>query len=185
MSDEGDVSWTVKVPVLLTPRLELRGHRAADLPDCLAMWADPEVTRHIGGRVFTEEEVWARILRYVGHWALLGFGYWVIVERESGRFVGEAGLGDVRRELEPAWGRAPEAGWALVPWAQGRGLATEAMMAVLAWADATLLGRGMDRVVCMIEPANRSSMRVAGKCGFSAYAEGVYKGEAVVLLARG
>jgi hypothetical protein len=37
---------------------------------------NPDVTRHIGGKPYTEEESWARFLRYFGHWLLLGFGYW-------------------------------------------------------------------------------------------------------------
>ena len=67
----------VQVPVIETARLKLRGHRLDDFTPCAAMWADPVVTRHIGGRPLSEEESWTRLLRYVGHWALLGFGYWV------------------------------------------------------------------------------------------------------------
>ena len=80
------------IPAVDTARLTLRGHRIEDFDECAAMWGDPEVTRHIGGRPFTEEEVWTRLLRYVGHWSLLGFGYWVIREKATHRFVGEAGF---------------------------------------------------------------------------------------------
>lgn len=169
------------VPELLTPRLRLRGHRAEDLADCLAMWSDPEVTRYIGGRPFTEEEVWARILRYVGHWVVMGYGYWAIEERASGRFVGEAGMADVHRAIETRWRGVPEVGWALAPWAQGRGLATEAVLAVLEWADAVLPGR---RTVCMIEPGHDGSWRVAEKCGFRPYARTQYAGLEIALLER-
>lgn len=173
---------TIDVPILLTPRLRLRGHREDDLADCAAMWGDPEITRHIGGRPFAEEEVWQRILRYVGHWALKGFGYWVIEDLVTGRFVGEAGLSDGRRRLEPSWGSAPEMGWALAGWAHGRGLATEAVAAVLRWAEREL---SEPRTVCMIEPANAASRRVAHKCGYRPYAQGRYHGTAVELFERG
>lgn len=169
------------VPTLLTPRLVLRGHHVDDLAACTAMWSDPEVTRHIGGRPFTEEDVWARIMRYTGHWALLGFGYWAVVERESERFVGEVGLADMRRDQLPDFHGAAEVGWALAPWAQGRGLATEAVMAALGWAEGALVGM---RTVCMIEPSHPASHRVASKCGFVAYDRVDYKGESVVLLER-
>jgi RimJ/RimL family protein N-acetyltransferase len=79
----------VEVPILETERLRLRGHRLDDFVQCAAMWADRNVTRHIGGKPLTEEESWTRLLRYVGHWALLGFGYWVAEEKASGNFVGE------------------------------------------------------------------------------------------------
>ena len=72
-------------PVIETKRLRLRGHRAADLPACAAMWAKEGVTRFIGGKPLTEEETWLRILRYAGHWALLGFGYWVVEEEDNWR----------------------------------------------------------------------------------------------------
>jgi len=41
------------------------------------------------------------LLRYAGHWALAGYGYWIVEERESGRPVGEVGLADFRREISP------------------------------------------------------------------------------------
>ena len=59
-------------PTLETPRLALRAHRRDDFAACAAMWADPEVVRHIGGRTFSAEESWSRLLRYGGLWTLLG-----------------------------------------------------------------------------------------------------------------
>lgn len=169
------------VPVIETGRLLLHGHRPSDLADCLAMWADPAVTRHIGGKPSTEEEVWHRILRYAGHWALMGFGYWAVRERDSGRFVGEVGLADFRRSIEPGFAGAPEAGWVLAPWAHGRGYATEAVRAALAWGDARF---GAVRTVCLISPDNGPSLRVAERCGFAAYAHTTYKGSPCILLER-
>jgi RimJ/RimL family protein N-acetyltransferase len=63
------------VPVIETQRLILRGHRLEDFDALAAMWADPHVARFIGGKPATQEESWARLLRYAGHWRLLGFGY--------------------------------------------------------------------------------------------------------------
>src|SRR5689334_24822940 len=125
-----------KVPTLQTTRLTLRGHTLADFADSAALWSDPAVTRFITGRPATPEEVWTRFLRYVGHWTLLGFGYWVLHDRESGRFVGEVGFADYHRALSPPLNGMPEIGWVLATWAHGRGLATEAVRAVVAWGDA-------------------------------------------------
>jgi RimJ/RimL family protein N-acetyltransferase len=171
----------VVVPVLETERLRLRGHELTDLADSAAMWGDERVTRHIGGRPSTAEEVWARLMRYVGHWALMGFGYWVVVEKAGGRFVGEVGFADFRREIEPPLDGAPEMGWALAPWAQGRGYATEAVRAALAWADARWPGK---RTVCIIDPGNDVSVRVAAKVGFRELARATYKGEPTVIYER-
>ena len=168
-------------PVLQTERLILRGHTVAGFDACAAMWADPRVTLYIGGRPFTEEEVWARVLRYAGMWALLGYGYWAVWERESGRFVGDVGLSNFRREVTPALGDDPEAGWVLAPWAHGRGFATEAVLTVLSWADAHLAA---PRTVCLIAPENAASLHVAQKCGFRERTRGTYKGEDTVIFER-
>jgi RimJ/RimL family protein N-acetyltransferase len=171
----------VSGPVLVTERLVLRPHQAQDFEDLAALWGDGAVVRHIGGRPFTEEEVWARLLRYVGHWAVAGYGYFAVREAQSGRFVGDVGLSDGRRALDPLFDDAPEAGWALAPWAQGRGYAAEALAAVLAWSDATLKA---PRTVCLIDPQNRPSIRLAERFGYRRYAEADYKGGPVLLFER-
>ena len=104
-----------QIPIVETARLRLRGHRAEDFDDCAAMWADPSVVRHIGGRPFPAEETWTKILRYAGLWALLGFGYWAVEEKASGRYVGDVGLADFKRDVQPSFDGAPEIGWALAP----------------------------------------------------------------------
>ena len=163
-----------------TERLILRPHGLADFDECFAMWADAEVTRYIGGRPFSREEVWARLLRYVGHWQLLGYGYFTIRERASGRWVGEAGFADFHRDMDPPLD-APECGWALASWASGRGFATEAVRAIVAWGDATW---GARRTVCIISPENRASIRVAEKCGYREQLRTTYKGGPTILFQR-
>ncbi|MFZ1017693.1 MAG: GNAT family N-acetyltransferase, partial [Candidatus Cybelea sp.] len=79
--------------------MRLRGHRKDDLAACVAMWADPIVTKYISGRPSTVQQTWSRLLTYVGHWNLMGFGYWAIEEKSSGDFVGEAGLADFKRDI--------------------------------------------------------------------------------------
>lgn len=168
-------------PVIETDRLRLRGHGLDDFAASCALWADPEVTRFIGGVPQSAEEVWARLLRYAGHWTLLDFGFWLVEEKATGRFVGEAGLFDARRDLDPPFGAMKEAGWVFAPAAHGKGYATEAMQAVLAWQDARFCAAP---VACMIHPDNAASLRVAERCGFTAYARTDYKGAPVVLLQR-
>ncbi|MCC6997419.1 MAG: GNAT family N-acetyltransferase [Deltaproteobacteria bacterium] len=172
---------TTVIPTLETARLRLRAHRVDDLPACIAMWGDPVVTRHIGGRPFTREETWGRVLRYAGHWALLGFGYWVIEELASRRFVGEIGFSDFKRDLAMDLGGAPEIGWALATGAHGQGYATEAVRAALAWAE---LRFPTPRTVCLIDPDNLASLRVAEKCGYRELARVTYKGLPTLLLER-
>lgn len=168
-------------PVLATGRLLLRPHAATDLEPSFRLWSDPRVTRHITGRPSTREEVWARILRYVGHWQLMGFGYWAVEERETGDYVGEVGFADFRREIEPPLGGMPEAGWVIRPDRQRQGYALEAVLAIHGWAD-TVFG---DRpTVCIIAPENAPSFRIAERLGYRERARTTYKGDPTVMLVR-
>jgi RimJ/RimL family protein N-acetyltransferase len=169
-------------PTLETERLRLHGHGVADFADSAAMWGDAEVMRFMGGRPFSEEEVWTRLLRYIGHWAAMGYGYWAIRDKASGRFLGEAGFADLKRAVDPPFGEAPEIGWALVPSAHGRGIGREAVAAVLAWGDAAF-GQS-SRTVCMINPENLASVRLATRFGYQPYAQAEYKGAPTVLFER-
>src|SRR5271155_1325808 len=171
----------VEIPILETERLKLRGHRLEDFVDCAAMWADPEVTRFIGGKPFTEEESWTRLLRYVGHWSLLGFGYWVAEEKATGNFVGEMGFADYKRDLEPSLKGTPEIGWALASHAHGKGYATEAVRAAVAWGDAHFPSA---RTACIIAPENLASVRIAVKCGYREFTHTTYKGRPTVMYVR-
>src|SRR5437588_4580464 len=110
----------VDVPILETERLKLRGHQIDDFPECAAMWADPKVTRHIRDKPFTEEETWKRLLRFVGHWAVLGFGYWAVLEKQTGKFLGEVGFADYKRDLKPSLAGMPEIGWVFASHSHGR-----------------------------------------------------------------
>jgi RimJ/RimL family protein N-acetyltransferase len=164
-----------------TPRLTLRPHTRDDFLDSYAMWSDPEVVLYLGGKPFTREEVWARLLRYSGHWELLNYGYWVVRDKSSGRFLGEVGFADFHREIEPSLMMTPEVGWALATAAHGHGYATEAVNAALRWADAQWPSAD---TACIIAPENVPSLRVAQKCGYRERLRTSYKGKPTIVLRR-
>lgn len=169
------------IPELRSARLRLRAPVLADLPASLAMWSDSAVARHITGRPATEEEAWARLLRYRGHWALMGFGYWVVETRAEGRYLGEVGLAEYRRGLTPSLDGMPEIGWVLTTAAQGQGYATEAATAALAWRDAALPAGPTG---CIIAPENTASLRLAARLGFRVLAQSTYHGAPTTVLLR-
>jgi RimJ/RimL family protein N-acetyltransferase len=169
------------VPVIETERLVLRGHRPDDFADSLALWTDPEVTRFISGKPSSQEEVWARLLRYAGHWAMLGFGYWAVTEKATGHFLGEVGFANFRREIEPSLDRMPEIGWVIAPRAHGRGYATEAVCAAIAWGETHF---GPVRTACIIAPENAPSIRVAEKCGYREFCRTAYKDNPTIMFVR-
>lgn len=169
------------VPVLETERLRLRGHVLADFEPSAVMWADERVTRFIGGKPSPREDSWRRFMTFPGHWMLMGFGYWVIEEKASGAYVGDGGFGNFKRDLGGYVFEAPEQGWALMPSMQGKGYATEAAAAMLAWAEPHF---GRTDFVCMIAPENTPSLRVAEKLGYREFARTDYKAAPSVLLRR-
>lgn len=143
------------IPTLETARLRLRAWRADDAAAYRALCAHAEVMRFLGGAL-GEDDAWRQMAMLVGHWALRGFGSWVVEERESGRFVGRMGLhypgGWPERELAYALGRE----W----W--GLGYAAESGHAALSYAFSEL---GWPRVVSYIDPANAQSVRLAERLG--------------------
>jgi RimJ/RimL family protein N-acetyltransferase len=149
----------------------MRQPRLDDFLASAAMWADPEIVRHISGTPSTNEQTWSRLLRYIGHWAALGMGYWVVEEAATGKFVGEVGFAYHRRNIEPPID-VPELGWVIARGAQGKGYATEAARAAVAWAKQRL--DAVDEIACIIAPENRASIHVAEKCGFTLACETSY-----------
>ncbi len=147
---------------VVTERLVLRLPAMADFEAYVAAWADPDLVRFIGGRPRTRAESWTRFTQAAGLWQLLGFGYWTVIERATGAYVGTAGLADFERGVPELVGY-PEAGWAFVPRVWGMGYATETVRAILAWSARALPGR---EVRCIVDPENGASLRVAEKAGF-------------------
>jgi RimJ/RimL family protein N-acetyltransferase len=171
----------MQVPQLETPRLILRGHRKEDFPALASMWAEPAVTQYILGKPSTEEESWSRLLRYAGHWTLLGFGFWAVEEKASGEFIGEVGFGDFHRMVDPPFGERPEVGWVMRGRFHGKGYASEALAAALDWGDRHFNGGEMG---CMIDPENCASIRVAKKFGFREALRTAYKGAPAIIYYR-
>jgi RimJ/RimL family protein N-acetyltransferase len=170
-----------EAPVVETPRLILRGYVIGDFPHVAATWADPVVVRYVSDHALTEEESWARFLRNVALWPMLGYGYWAATEKSTGRYVGDVGFADFKRKIEPSLKGVPEIGWVLAGWSHGRGYATEAAQAAIGWLERTL---GPQRTVCIISDENRASLRVAEKVGYVEFARGEYKGSRMVMLER-
>ncbi|AWN24509.1 GNAT family N-acetyltransferase [Deinococcus irradiatisoli] len=144
----------------------LRGHQPHDLDDCLALWQDPAVIRYTTGRPLSRQDVWLRLLRHAGHWALFGFGNWLAFEQRTGRLVGELGLGRFKRDFlqdHPELDPLPEAAWVLMSWAHGQGFASEALTAIFEWH-----GQHQPPLpsFCIIQPENTPSLRLASAFGY-------------------
>jgi RimJ/RimL family protein N-acetyltransferase len=142
--------------MLQTPRLLLRELETDDLDLLAALLGDPQVMR-FWPRPLTRDEAAEWIARQRQRYAQDGYGYWLALERESGRAVGQAGL------MECALDGASELGLGYIiareHWR--RGFATEAAAACLAHGREAL----RRRPIALIRPANRPSIGVALKLG--------------------
>jgi len=163
-----------------TARLALRPPQLSDFEETSVLWADPEVVRFISGKPSTREESWARLHRNIGLWTAHGYGPLIVREKATGRLVGELGLANFGREIDPPVGPL-EAGWVLATWAHGKGFATEAVTACLDWARDRFAGQ---RATCIIDPDNAASIRVAERCGFRPCGHADYKGSSVAMFER-
>lgn len=164
-----------------TDRLILRPHTLADYAPYCAMVEEPVVYRYTGLAPMTREETWNRILARTGHWSALGHGPFAVVDKASGAFIGETGLGRFRRGLGADFDEDDEALWVFTGAAHGKGIAQEAARAALDWYDRTRQSR---RSVCIIRPENHSSLRLAHKLGYAPYDERTYKERPIILLER-
>jgi RimJ/RimL family protein N-acetyltransferase len=171
-----------RAPTIETERLRLREQGVADLDQAVAFWARPDVYRHIDGKPRAREDVWRRLLANAGAWSLLGFGSWLVETRDEEKFIGTFGFLQAEREMAPGFlAGEVEMGWGLSPDAQGKGYALEALSATLRWADAVMPGRTL---VCIINPGNGPSLKLARKTGFRERGPAMYRDEYVIQFER-
>ena len=101
-------------------------------------------------------EAWRHMAFLVGHWELLGYGYFAAEEKASGRFIGRIGFAN------PEGWPGFEVGWTIAPEFQGQGFATEGGRFLLQYAFSEM---GKGHVISVIHPDNKPSIRVAEKLG--------------------
>ena len=154
-------------PTLLTERLVLRPLEESDLDAYTEMLGTPELRRafHLAGPP-SRREAWLGMAQWRGQWELRGSGQFAVEERASGRFVGRAGL---HRPEQDDW-PGLEVGWALHPNWWGRGYATEAGAASLAYAFDVM---GVAEVFSVILPENLPSQAMARRLGLALVRERV------------
>jgi RimJ/RimL family protein N-acetyltransferase len=143
------------IPTLETQRLRLRAWREDDLEPYARFCASEAMVRFLGG-VCGREDAWRRIVMFLGHWVLRGYGNWVIEEKASGRWAGYSGL------WKPEGWQEPEVMWGLAADCQGRGYATEAGRCAREFAYRQFSWRTL---VSYIAPENAPSRRVAARLG--------------------
>jgi ribosomal-protein-alanine N-acetyltransferase len=147
------------VALLQTARLWLRPAVSTDLPYLHRLWNEPAVGRFLwDGEPVCPERAQAVLATSAASFAAEGFGLWMLVSRADGLALGFCAL------RHPEGSSAVELLYAVQPAHCGRGLATEASRAVLAYAFDTL---GLAEVEAGANPANVGSWRVLEKLGMT------------------
>jgi len=118
--------------------------------------ADPETVRYIGGKVLDRAQAWRHMASLIGHWQIRGYGFFSVETKASGEWVGRVG------PWYPEGWPEPEVGWTIAREQWGKGYATEAGKAAVAFAFREL---GWHRVIHVILTGNERSVAVAERLG--------------------
>jgi RimJ/RimL family protein N-acetyltransferase len=145
--------------ILETPRLILRHLVLDDLDELFALYSDPEIRRYFPEGVLSLEETREELEWFLnGHPEHPELGLWGTVHKDTGKFIGRCGLLpweiDGILEVEIAYLINKDF------WHQG--LATEAAKGIMKYGFEKL---NLPRLICLIDPENVASQRVAQKIG--------------------
>ena len=143
------------IPTVHTPRLALIPFIESHFDTYASLYGAPAVMEHIGPPL-DRVEAWKLMARHAGHWILRGYGGWLVQVQETDEIIGVTGI------MYPEGNIEMEVGWIIKPESWGKGYATEAAGAALAYAFDTV---GAKRVMARIAAANVGSISVARKLG--------------------
>lgn len=155
--------------VLRTERLLVREWRAEDRGPFAELNADPEVMEHFPA-VLTRAESDVLADRIESRMAEDGFGFWALEVAGSGEFVGFTGM--ARTRFDSHFTPAVEIGWRLGRRSWGRGYASEAARAALAYG---FTGLGLDEIVSFTAVGNVRSQAVMRRIGMLRDPEDVFE----------
>lgn len=152
------------------PETERLLHRAMTVDDAEAFYAlksQPEVIRYTGEPPLQSVEEARDALAAYPDFDTHGYGRWGCVLKETGAIIGFCGM-KYLDELDEV-----DLGYRYFPEYWGRGLATEACRACLAFGFETI---GLERIIGLVLPENGASIRVLEKVGMRADGEVEYEG---------
>jgi RimJ/RimL family protein N-acetyltransferase len=166
----------MNIPSIETERLRLRPFFPTDFEPFAEMLADPQVVAFLGdGKARDRTEAWFSFAAMVGHWHLRGYGAFAVEEKATGKFLGRIGF------LNPEGWPGIEISYVLGRWAWGKGYASEGGKAAMDYGFSEF---GFSRLISLIHPDNRASIRVAESLGESFEREIDFKGKRLFVYGR-
>ena len=148
-----------QAPTIRTDRLALRAWRDEDREPFADMNADPVVMEHFVRRLDRARSD-AFVDRIATCWAERGYGLWALERTDTGEFIGYTGLWPAL--FDAPFTPAVEVGWRLAAAYWGRGFATEAARAAVAYGFETVR---LPEIVSFTSEVNARSWRVMERLG--------------------
>ena len=161
--------------LLETKNLIINIPQLADFDNLYALQTDTDVMKYIGQGIRTQSEVMTGLEKAIAHQEKHGFSLGCVFEKESGLFVGRAGLiylayDDTQPEIE--------VGYALTKTAWGKGYGAELAKALINWGFQHL---AVSKLVAVINPHNERSRRVLEKVHMNYVGRALYWDNEVAL----
>jgi [ribosomal protein S5]-alanine N-acetyltransferase len=162
-------------PAIETDRLHLRPFTLEDGDAFAAICGDPVVMRYYTS-LWSREDAERFVERQIASLEQRSYSLLAVIHKQDDRFIGYCGL--LHQQLQ--WGDEVEVGYMLDKAYWGRGLATEAARACMEDAFQRL---GLRRLISLIHPENRASLRVAEKNGLRYERDTPFRGRPVQVYA--
>ncbi|MFX0545176.1 GNAT family N-acetyltransferase [Roseovarius sp. S1116L3] len=143
------------IPRIETERLILRGPTERDIEPTITFLMDPARSAGFGTEP-DRSRAWRWFAMNLGHWALRGYGYFIIEDKASGQPCGLTGI------WAPEGWPEPELGYVVFDGFEGRGIAYEAALRAREWAYTDL---GITTLGSHIVPGNARSVKLAERMG--------------------
>ncbi|MDB5414501.1 MAG: acetyltransferase [Rubritepida sp.] len=158
--------------IITTARLSLLPPGPEHLPDLIRLKSDESVFGHMLHGTRPPERTREELEDDMDFWRVRGYGTWSVFLRETGEFLGIAGL------MERPDGRGVAVRFALWPACRGKGYAREAARAALEFGHAA----GLARIIGVARETNLASRAVLSDCGMRQAGEFEHRGNRMVLF---
>ena len=152
-----------------TKRCILREICMEDMQALFDLYAEPGMTDYIEPLYPWEQELEYEKAYIDNMYRLYEYGMWVVIEKDTGKLIGRAGLEHREYPKEERLEETDkdmelEMGYAIGTAYQRKGYATEVCQAIIAYAKKNL---EYSRINCLIEKENTASIRFIGSLGFA------------------
>lgn len=149
------IPWTIRV----TDRLIIREQTIDDIPALYDIYSDEEASRYMEDLYKDPEEERDYLQKYIDNqYRFFEYGVWALTLKDSGKLIGRAGL-SAREGYD-----ALEIGYILGKPYRGQGYATEAVTAVMEYAEEEL---DVHDFIAFSKEKNTASLRLLESLGFT------------------